>query len=166
MGRDLEQMSGDLGRWMGAASDVDNAEKQAKNPPIFKKLFASGSIEEQALASYAAKKKMEQQRYELKIFLNMTQGPGAYDELLAMEGQIRKQRQETIYKQQKIRQQILEVIGWIFLSVILIGAFILVATILVKKSKAETNIQPKIFIIREELIYDKEKPLHWSLPIR
>ena len=85
----------------------------------------------------------------------MTQGPGAYDELLAMEGQIRKQRQETVYKQQKIRQQILEVIGWIFLSVILIGAFTLVATILVKKSKAETNIQPKVFIIREELINDK-----------
>lgn len=152
MGRDLEQMSGDLGRWMGAASDVDNAEKQAKNPPIFKKLFASGSIEEQALASYAAKKKMEQQRYELKIFLNMTQGPGAYDELLAMEGQIRKQRQETIYKQQKIRQQILEVIGWIFLSIFVVGFFALIATIWVKKSKAETDIQPKVFIIREELI--------------
>ena len=25
VGRDLEQMSGDIGRWMGAASDVDNA---------------------------------------------------------------------------------------------------------------------------------------------
>ena len=33
MGRDIEQMSGDIGRWMGAVSDVDNAEKQAKNPP-------------------------------------------------------------------------------------------------------------------------------------
>ena len=28
VGRDLEQMSGDIGRWMGAVSDVDNAEKQ------------------------------------------------------------------------------------------------------------------------------------------
>jgi hypothetical protein len=33
VGRDIEQMSGDIGRWMGAVSDVDNAEKQAKNPP-------------------------------------------------------------------------------------------------------------------------------------
>ena len=31
--RDIEQMSGDIGRWMGAVSDIDNAEKQAKNPP-------------------------------------------------------------------------------------------------------------------------------------
>ena len=36
IGRDLESMTGDIGRWMGAVSDVDNAEKQAKNPPLFK----------------------------------------------------------------------------------------------------------------------------------
>ena len=100
--RDIEQMSGDIGRWMGAVSDVDNAEKQAKNPPLFGKLFKAGSIEEAALAAYAAKKKLEEQRYELKVFLNMTYGPQAYNDLLAMEGQIRKQRQETIYKQQQL----------------------------------------------------------------
>ena len=93
VGRDIEQMSGDIGRWMGAVSDVDNAEKQAKNPPLFGKLFKAGSIEEAAMAAYAAKKKLEEQRYELKIFLNMTYGPQAYDDLLKMEGQIRKQRQ-------------------------------------------------------------------------
>ena len=70
--RDIEQMSGDIGRWMGAVSDIDNAEKQAKNPPLFGKLFKAGSIEEAALAAYAAKKKLEEQRYELKMFLNFT----------------------------------------------------------------------------------------------
>ena len=99
MGRDLEQMSGDVSRWMGAASDVDNAEKQAKNPGVFGKVFGGGSIEAVALQAYSAKKKLEEQRYELKMFLNLTQGPGAYDELLAMEGEIRKERQRTIYKQ-------------------------------------------------------------------
>jgi hypothetical protein len=93
MGRDLEQMSGDLSRWMGASSDVDQAEKQAKNPGVFGKVFGGGSIEAVALQAYAAKKKLEEQRYELKMFLNLTQGPGAYNELLAMEGQIRKERQ-------------------------------------------------------------------------
>ena len=59
VGRDVESMYGDIGRWMGAVSDVDNAEKQAKNPPLFGKLFKAGSIEEAALAAYAAKKKLE-----------------------------------------------------------------------------------------------------------
>jgi len=123
-GRDIEQMSGDIGRWMGAVSDVDNAEKQAKNPPLFGKLFKAGSIEEAALSAFAAKKKLEEQRYELKTFLNMTHGPGAYEELLAMEGQIRKQRQETVYKQQQLRRQLGEGVAWIFFIAV-IGAFIL-----------------------------------------
>ena len=124
IGRDIEQMSGDIGRWMGAVSDVDNAEKQAKNPPLFGKLFKAGSIEEAAMAAYAAKKKLEEQRYELKMFLNLTHGPQAYDELLQMEGQIRKQRQQTIYKQQQLRRQLGEGIAWLFL-VAIIGSFIL-----------------------------------------
>ena len=31
IGRDIESMGKDLGRWMGALSDIDNAEKSAKN---------------------------------------------------------------------------------------------------------------------------------------
>jgi hypothetical protein len=134
VGRDIEQMSGDIGRWMGAVSDVDNAEKQAKNPPLFGKLFKAGSIEEAAMAAYAAKKKLEEQRYELKMFLNMTHGPGAYDELLKMEGQIRKQRQETIYKQQQMRRQIGEALSWLFLAMIIGGLLLLLASVFSSKA--------------------------------
>jgi len=134
VGRDIEQMSGDIGRWMGAVSDVDNAEKQAKNPPLFGKLFKAGSIEEAAMAAYAAKKKLEEQRYELKMFLNLTHGPQAYNELLQMEGQIRKQRQETIYKQQQLRRQVGEGIGWVFLILILGGFLLLLASIFSSKA--------------------------------
>ena len=136
VGRDIEQMSGDIGRWMGAVSDVDNAEKQAKNPPLFGKLFKAGSIEEAAMAAYAAKKKLEEQRYELKIFLNMTYGPQAYDDLLKMEGQIRKQRQETIYKQQQMRRQIGEALAWLFVVALVGGFAVLVASIWIKKANA------------------------------
>ena len=120
-GRDLEQMSGDISRWMGAASDVDNAEKQAKNPGVFDKVFGSESIETVALQAYAAKKKLEEQRYELKMFLNLTHGPQAYDELLQMEGQIRKDRQKRVYAQQKLRQQIGDGIAIFVLVFLLFG---------------------------------------------
>ena len=134
VGRDIEQMSGDIGRWMGAVSDVDNAEKQAKNPPLFGKLFKAGSIEEAAMAAYAAKKKLEEQRYELKMFLNLTHGPQAYNELLQMEGQIRKQRQETIYKQQQLRRQVGEGIGWVFLILVIGGFLLLLASVFSSKA--------------------------------
>ena len=136
VGRDIEQMSGDIGRWMGAVSDVDNAEKQTKNPPLFGKLFKAGSIEEAALAAYAAKKKLEEQRYELKVFLNMTYGPQAYNDLLAMEGQIRKERQQTIYKQQRLRRQVGEGIIWLIVASIVGGFALLVASVWSSKSYA------------------------------
>jgi hypothetical protein len=154
MGRDLEQMSGDIGRWMGAASDVDQAEKQAKNPGVFGKVFGGGSIEATALQAYSAKKKLEEQRYELKMFLNMTQGPGAYDELLQMEGQIRKQRQDTIYKQQQLRKQIGEIVGWLFVVLIIGGFALALASVWASRAKANIDTQSLTFIIREEVIED------------
>ena len=82
----------------------------------------------------------------------MTHGPQAYDELLAMEGKIRKQRQETIYKQQKLRQQMLEVVGWVVLAVIS-GLFIaVIVNVWIKRADADTH--PKTFIVREEPIND------------
>ncbi len=47
-GRDIESMGSDLGRWMGAVSDIKKSEELNKKPPLFKKLFAAGSVEEEA----------------------------------------------------------------------------------------------------------------------
>ena len=146
VGRDLEKMSGDVSRWMGAASDVDNAQKQAKNPGIFGKVFGAGSIETIALQAYAAKKKLEEQRYELKMYLNMTQGPQAYDELLEMEGQIRKERQATIYKQQKFKRQIGEAIAIFFVIVIVGGFLALLGTVYFNRAQADGHIKTDIII--------------------
>ena len=139
-------MSGDVSRWMGAASDVDNAQKQAKNPGIFGKVFGAGSVETIALQAYAAKKKLEEQRYELKMYLNMTQGPQAYDELLEMEGQIRKERQATIYKQQKFKRQIGEAIAVIVVIAIVGGFLALLGTVYFNRAQADGLIKTGISI--------------------
>ena len=106
-GRDLESMSQDLSRWMGAVSDIDNAHKSAKNPTLFKKVFSGQSIEQEAIEAFAAKKKLEAQRDELKTFIMFTHGTRAWDELLAMEGDIRKRRQKEIYEAKERREKII-----------------------------------------------------------
>jgi hypothetical protein len=110
VGRDIEQMAGDLSRWMGAMSDLTEAEHQIKNPPIFKKLFSGKSIEQEAIEIFAAKRKAEQMREELKQFIGWTMGSKAWEQLLAMEGQIRKERQDTLYNQARRRQKFMEVV--------------------------------------------------------
>ena len=108
VGRDLDSMYGDMGKWMGAVSDINQAEKQAKNPPIFKKIFIGASVEEEALNAFAAKKKAQAMEAELRQFINFSYGPQAWQELLAMQAKIRKQRQEMIYKQQEKRRKLME----------------------------------------------------------
>tara|TARA_R100001594_G_scaffold87908_1_gene122232 strand:+ start:1682 stop:2158 length:477 start_codon:yes stop_codon:yes gene_type:complete len=124
MGKDVESMYSDIGRWMGAVSDVNQAAKMAKNPPIFKKLFAGSSIEQEAMDAFAAKKKAEAMEDELRTWINLTHGPNAWNELLKMQGRIRKQRQETLYRQAEIRRNILQVIGIILLGIAFVGAII------------------------------------------
>ena len=109
---------------MGAVSDVNQAAKMAKNPPIFKKLFAGSSIEQEAMDAFAAKKKAEAMEDELRTWINLTHGPNAWNELLKMQGRIRKQRQETLYRQAEIRRNILQVIGIILLGIAFVGAII------------------------------------------
>ena len=116
-GRDLEAMSQDLSRWMGAVSDVDNAHKSAKNPSMLRKVFGGGSVEQEAIEAYTAKQKLEAQRYELKQFLMFTYGSKSWDDLLAMEGQIRKRRQKEIYDKQVFREK---VITYVVLAVVLV----------------------------------------------
>ena len=106
-GKDLEYMSKDLSRWMGAVSDVDAAHNSAKNPSMFRKVFKGQSIEQEAIEAFAAKKKLESQRDELKTFIMFTHGTRAWEELLAMEGDIRKRRQKEIYEAKERREKII-----------------------------------------------------------
>ena len=113
-GREIESMAGDLGRWMGAVSDIKKAEDYSKKPPLFKKLFAAGSVEEEALQAFMAKKKAEDMREELRNIISFTRGPSAWDELIKTEADIRKKRQAAIYAQQEYRQKVLE---WVMIGV-------------------------------------------------
>ena len=103
-------MSKDVGRWMGALSDLDQAEKEAKNPTLLKKIVDAKSIEEEAMQVFMAKKKAQQQREELRTWMMFTLGPDSWSQLLKVEEQIRKKRQEEIYRQRELRRKISEVI--------------------------------------------------------
>ena len=68
-----------------------------------------------------AKKKAEDMREELKQIISFTRGPSAWQELLATEASIRKKRQEAIYAQEERRRKIVEMIGVVFLCLVIAG---------------------------------------------
>ena len=127
IGRDIESMGKDLSRWMGALSDIDNAEKSAKNASPLRKLFKGKEIEASAIEAFTAKKKLEAQRQELKSFINFHYGANSWNEILYMEAEIRKQRQKEIYERQELIRKIWEYIGWFVLFCTIIGFIIFLA---------------------------------------
>jgi len=126
-GREIEDVVGQLGKWYGAAADLNRAESQRKNPPIFTKLFSGGSVEQEALQILVHKKKLEEQEKELETILNYRFGFGTWKEMIELRREIRKEREETLYKQQERRQAFLEIVftlGLIALLTVLLGGII------------------------------------------
>ena len=127
VGRDIESMAGDLGRWMNCVSDLKKAEEYTKKPPLFKKLFAAGSVEEEAMQVFMAKKKAEDMREQLRQLITMTRGMSAWDELIKTEADIRKKRQKAIYDQKERQKHFFEILAIGFLCAVLISFILFIA---------------------------------------
>ncbi len=120
-GRELEAMSQDLSRWMGAVSDIDNAHKSAKNPSLLKKVMNGKSIEQEAIEAFSAKTQLEQQRNDLRTFIQYSHGQSKWDELLRMEADIRKRRQKEVYDKQKFKEKVITIVALVIVLSVGIG---------------------------------------------
>ena len=115
VGRDVESMSKDLGRWMGAIQDVKDGHKKSKGRTF-------GSVEEEALETFAAKKKAEQMERELRNFVNLSHGPSAWNEVIRIQADIRLKKKEAIAEAKKLQAQRIENIILGVLVVFFLGA--------------------------------------------
>lgn len=159
VGRDVESMMSDIGRWMGALSDLDQAAKEAKNPPIFKKLFNGKSVEQEAIEAFGNKRKAQNQRDELKTWIEFTLGRAAWQDLIQTEANIRKQRQETLYKQRERRQKFVEIVAWIVmvgLSAAILYGF--VSFLISKQARADEIKWTTCRLVDYERIKVKQNP--------
>ena len=121
-GKDLQDMSGQLTQWASSMSDLAYLEQKNKNPPWWKALNG-GSVEADALAIFTAKRKADSMRQELKDWISFSMGPSAWDELVATEGRIRKQKKEQEYRKAEMQEAI---VTWtLSIMIILTGAAML-----------------------------------------
>tara|TARA_R100000544_G_scaffold29265_1_gene15645 strand:- start:623 stop:1081 length:459 start_codon:yes stop_codon:yes gene_type:complete len=122
VGKDLQDMSGQLTQWAGCMSDLSFMEAKNKNPPWWKALNG-GSVEADALAIFTAKRKADSMRQELKDWISFSMGPSAWDELVATEGKIRKQKKDQEYRKAEMQEAI---VTWtLSIVIILAGAAML-----------------------------------------
>ena len=125
VGKDLQDMGSQLTKWAGHMADLGQAEKQVKNPPWWKSI--GGSVEAESLEVFAAKRKADAMRKELKDYISFTMGPSAWDELVAIEAKIRKQKREHEYRKAELQEAI---ITWVVTSLLLSLGFGIMAFVL------------------------------------
>ena len=107
-GAEIEHVAQKLGQWYSFASDIKEAEREAENPGIFKKLFDGNTIEQQALNSVIAKKKLEEQEKQIRELIVWSYGVETYQEMIMLRRKIKAQREQAIYKQRKRQRMLLD----------------------------------------------------------
>ena len=118
---------GQMGKWYTSVSDFRKGQQMQKNPPIFRKLLAAGSVEEEALNLLIHEKKIMEMEKELQQMLNIRFGFGTWDELKEMQRKIRAKRDKEIYRAAEARQAFVN--GVAIIALMLAGCAILFGSV-------------------------------------
>lgn len=108
IGREIQDMGGQLATWAGAVSDIEFLERKNADPPWYKTF--SSSVQAEAIEIFASKKQLEAQRNELRTYIQYSMGQSAWDELLRIEAQVRKQRADHDHRMVEVRETLISVI--------------------------------------------------------
>jgi hypothetical protein len=120
VGKEVESMAGDLGRWMNAINAVKTEHSKAKGRRF-------GSVEEEALETFAAKKKAEQMENELRNFIVGQYGVNAWQDIIRIQADLRKKQKEEAIRLAKERDQLIYnmfMIGLIVLFIALMAPIV------------------------------------------
>ena len=105
-GRDIEDVSKQLGSWYSAVADITRAESQRKNTTwLEKKQHGEASIEQEAMDITIRAKKLKEFEYEIRVMLDYRFGLGTYEGMLDMRRKIRAERERTVYAAMESKRQ-------------------------------------------------------------
>lgn len=132
-GAEIEHVAQKLGQWYSFAADIKQVEKESENPGIFKKLFDGNTVEQQALNSVIAKKKLEEQEKQIRELIVWSYGVETYQEMIMLRRKIKAQREQAIYRQRKRQRMLLDSII-VFIGVVVSAGIIYGTTILIRSA--------------------------------
>ena len=107
-GAEIESVAQKLGAWYTFAADIREAEKEAESPGVFKKLFDGQTVEQQALNSVIAKKKLKEQEKQIRELIVWAYGTETYQEMIMLRREIKARREKAIYKQRRKQRLIMD----------------------------------------------------------
>lgn len=94
-----------LSKFAGAVSDINYAAEKAKNPSVWKSL--TGSPEAEAIEIFTAQKRVQDMRNQIETMLGYTYGQQGLEQYKEILRTVKKQRQDTIYRRQELKETLL-----------------------------------------------------------
>jgi flavin-dependent dehydrogenase len=115
VGKEISSMGSTLSSWSKAVSDLDFLEQKAQKPPMYK-MFSD--TQSNALEIWSQKQKLKEMREELKSHISFVYGPSAWDEIVRIEAQQRKEQRQAVYDKQEALDNLINavIIGLIVLA--------------------------------------------------
>jgi nitrogenase subunit NifH len=120
-GRSVEDTMGQIAQWYGHASDVLYQEKKATKVSPFRKVVFSKSVEAEAVKAFARKKKIQEQQKEIMLMIRYAYGDDGLREFRELKRKIVEERQDTVYKQQELKENMLLTLFGVVFSIITFG---------------------------------------------
>ena len=114
-GREVEDVLGQIGTWMGKASEL--AEIDNKKPGIFQRIGSGKSVEQEAMEQLQRREAVRKQHLELMSMVKLAYGPQAFDDLMHMQRQIKLKREREIIHQQQRRR---DMVGYALAAIVVV----------------------------------------------
>ena len=116
-GRELIDVGKSVGAFVSAEEDL-KAKVEKKQKSVFTKVLGKAGDD---FEEFLALDKLKEQKRELESHMRLYARPGMYDDWVAYQGQMRKQRKEALRIKQKEAEELREMLTWIFIIVVIWG---------------------------------------------
>ena len=122
-GRELSEVTGQLSEWYAGCQDIQRAAEQKSKPSLFERASqGSDSIEKEAMQIVLHQQEMFKREKELKFLIDYKYKPGTYQQIVDLRRQIKREREETVYRQMEAKRAIINNLAITVLSVLIFGA--------------------------------------------
>lgn len=115
--RELADVGKSIASFVSAEEDLKAKAEAKKKNPLNKMLGKDATDFEEFLAL----EKINQQKAQLQSHMRLYGRPGMYDAWVEYQAKARKARKDAIKQREKERQELLELLVWIFIVVVIWG---------------------------------------------
>ena len=116
-GRELVDVGKSIGTFVSAEEDLKAKVEKKKNSVFTKVLGKAGDDFEEFLAL----DRLKEQKRELESHMRLYGRAGLYDDWVAYQAQMRRQRKEALRIKQKEQEELREMLTWVFIIVVIWG---------------------------------------------